>query len=116
MTEQMEQPRARRAVDSSNREARLAVAPTLEQFSAWRSVLATLSVRAERRSTQADRQAMLARCDAIEGEIAEARIGLLAELADAPQKVAGHSRVADVERALDAIEMELAKLRGKLST
>ena len=35
-------------------------------------------------------------------------------LIDAPQKVAGNSRVVDVEKAMDNLEMALAVLRGKL--
>lgn len=114
MSEQQDEPRARRAIDTSNREARQAVEPTVEQFHAWRSALAMLAVRAERRFRDADRQAMLERCAEIEGEIAGARSGLRAGLAEASEKVAGHSRVADVERALDGIEAAVRELRKKL--
>ena len=70
---------------------------------------------AERRFNEAERKAMLERCAAIEGELLMARTDLIEGLADAPQKVAGHSRVVDVERALDNIETAVEALRKRLS-
>ena len=70
---------------------------------------------AERRFTEADRKAMLERCAAIEGELMMVRTDLIVGLADAPQKVAGNSRVVDVERALDNIEAAVEALRQKLT-
>lgn len=110
-----ELPRKRRAMDTSNGDARRAIAETLAQFGAWRVDLATYAALAERRFSAADREKMLARCAAIEAELLAARTELIVGLAEAPQKVAGHSRVADVEKALDNIEQGVTALRAKLT-
>lgn len=111
--EMAEEP-VRRQTDTSNAEARGAIQATLAQFSAWRSDLARYAVQVERRLTEAERAAMLARCDEIERQLLEARTDLLIGLADAPQKVAGHSRVGDVEKALDGVAANVAQLRQRL--
>src|SRR5690606_36725665 len=84
-----------------------ALEPTLTQFNAWRSDLASFAVRAGRRAGEPERRAMLARCAAIEAELLAARTDLIIELAEAPRVIAGHSRLADVEKALDNIEATL---------
>ena len=104
----------RRRADQSNVRARAAVAATLERFDDWRRHLAIFEVSAERRSSPDERAAMLAHCARIERELASARTDLLLSLADAPRPVAGHSRVVDVEKALDSIELALARVRRKL--
>lgn len=93
---------------------REAIEPTLTQFGAWRSAVARMAVRAERLIGDRDRAAMLARCAAIEAELRAARTDLILELADAPRAVAGHSRVADVEKALDGLEAALRDVRRHL--
>lgn len=108
-----EQPR-RRVVDTSNREARRAIQGTLAQFEGWRLDLARFSAQAERPLSEPARKSMLERCAGIENELLDARTDLIISLAHTPRKVAGHSRVVDVERALDSIEMDIAKLRGRL--
>jgi hypothetical protein len=57
---------------------------------------------------------MLGRCDAIEAELLSVRTTLLLDLADAPQKIAGHGRVVDVEKALDGVEAQTGELRRLL--
>lgn len=109
-----EQPR-RRTMDTSNGDARRAVAATQAMFAAWRMDLAKFQGLVERRFTQPQRAAMLARCAEIEDELRAARTELIAGLMDAPQKVAGHSRVVDVERALDNIAAGVDELRRRLS-
>lgn len=111
---QLESSPHKRKMDTSNGDARRAVKETLAQFSSWRLDLARFAVLAERQSSTANRKAILARCAQIESELLEARTDLIIGLANAPRKVAGHSRVVDVERALDNIEMAVAKLRGQL--
>jgi uncharacterized protein YgbK (DUF1537 family) len=115
METDMLQQQPRRQADTSNVVVREALKPTLTQFTTWRSDLARLAVRAERRFTERDREAMLARCAAIAAELLAARTELLLELAEAPQRIAGHSRVADVENALDSIETALADVERRLS-
>jgi hypothetical protein len=105
----------RRVMDHSNADARRAIADTLERFGSWRLDLARFQGMAERRFTDAERRAMLERCTDIEDELTAARTDLLEGLADAPQNVAGHSRVVDVERALDNIADAVAALRRRLT-
>jgi hypothetical protein len=52
---------------------------------------------------------MAKECSLIATAIAEARTDLIIELAEAPAKVTGHSRVVDAERALDNVEAALAE-------
>jgi hypothetical protein len=92
-----------------------ALEPTLTLFNAWRSDVASMAVRADRHAGDRDRRAMLERCAAIEDEVLAARTDLILELGEAPQAIAGHSRVADVEKALDNIEMALKDLERRLS-
>lgn len=101
-------------MDTSNREARLAVHDSLARFNRWRLDLALYSARGDRAPTEAQRVEMLARCTAIQREILDARTDLVAGLADAPPRIAGHSRVVDVKRALDNIEGALDDVRDKL--
>jgi hypothetical protein len=93
---------------------REALEPTLAQFNGWRSDLASFAVRAQRHAGDRDRQKMLERCAAIEDELRTARTDILLELAEAPRTIAGHSRVADVEKALDSIETALRDVRRRL--
>lgn len=105
----------RRVMDTSNGDARRAVAETLAQFGPWRLDLAQFMAHVERGISSSDREKMLARCRAIEDELLAARTELIVSLAEAPQRVAGHSRVVDVERALDNIEASVTALRAKLT-
>jgi hypothetical protein len=111
--ENLAQPR-RRQSDQSGMLARQAIGHTLDQFSHWRSELASFAARVERRFNGTERETMLQRCASIEAEVLEARTDLLLELAEAPQNVRGHSRVTDVERALDGIETTLRDIQRKL--
>ena len=105
----------RRVMDTSNGDAKRAVAETLAQFGPWRVDLAQFMAHVERGISSADREKMLARCAAIEDELLAARTELIVGLAEAPRKVAGHSRVVDVEKALDNIEAGVKALRAKLT-
>jgi len=98
-----------------NNVVREALEPTLTHFNAWRADLASFAVKAERHAGDRERQAMLERCAAIEDELLAARTDLIFELAEAPRVIAGHSRVADVEKALDNIEAALKDIEHRLS-
>lgn len=100
--------------ENPNIAVREAIEPTLTHFNAWRSDLAKFAVRAERHNGDRDRRAMLERCVAIEAEVLDARTDLIIELAEAPRAIAGHSRVADVEKALDNIEATLKEIERRL--
>jgi hypothetical protein len=101
--------------ENPNTVVRDALGPTMAQFNGWRADLASFAVRADRHAADPDRRRMLERCAAIEQELLAARTDLIIELAEAPRAIAGHSRVADVEKALDNIEAALADLRRRLT-
>lgn len=98
-----------------NTVVREALEPTMSQFNHWRSDLASFAVRADRHAGDRDRRAMLERLAKIEAELRAARTDIIIELAEAPPVIAGHSRVADVEKALDNIETSLGEVRRRLS-
>ena len=106
--------RKRRVMDTSSGDARRAVAQIVSRFSPWRLDVARYTAHVERSITSAEREVIVARCEEIEAELLEARTELILGLADAPRKVAGHSRVVDVERALDNIEAGVRALRARL--
>jgi hypothetical protein len=107
-------PRKRRVVDTSNGDARRAIQATLDLFPGWRADLAAFDARVERNYTAADRELMLQRCRAIGDGVQAARVSLIESLMDAPPRVVGNSRIADVERALDDIEAAVRRLRKRL--
>ena len=92
------------------------MADVLARFTPWRLSIAQMRGRAEHhRGLSADECAeMLGHCASIERGIVEARTDLLLSLGDAPPKVAGHSHVVDVERALDNLEEGVSDVRRKL--
>ncbi len=108
--------KATRQTDRSAAVARAAIASTVHQFDAWWTDLAMFTVQVERSYSPQLRAAMLARCVAISRELQDARATMIVNLMDAPRKVVGHSRVADVEKALDGIEATLRRIRGRLET
>lgn len=57
---------------------------------------------------------MADKCGEIERQIAEVRTDIIVVLADTPRDIAGHSRVVDIEKALDNIETKLAGVRRQL--
>lgn len=107
-------PRGPRQRDTTNAEARLAVQGAVAQVGQWRNDLARFSARTARPCTPDDRRTILKRCARIEAELADVRAALLRDLEAAPQRVAGHSRVVDIERALDGIAGQTRALRQQL--
>ena len=103
-------------VDRSDQIARTALADALTYFPKWRDDVARFRLTTERDRGRLDRDQILARCDEIAREISEVRGDLILDLADAPQPVAGHSRVVDVEKALDNIETSLRDVRKRLES
>ena len=103
-----------RRMDTTGREARLAGAPPLGRFNTWRTGLATFAARIERRLTATERAAILARCSVIDEEVLQARTDLIFGLADAPKRVAGHSRVVDAEKALDSVHASIEQIKQRL--
>jgi hypothetical protein len=107
--------KSKRQTDTSNAEARRAIAASWSRFSPWRSDIAHFNARAERGASARERDEMLARCATIETELLAARTDLIVNLAGSPPRVAGHSRVVDVEKALDNIEQAVSELRQRLA-
>ncbi len=102
----------RRTIDRSDQVARAALADALTHFPRWRDDVARFAISADRKR---DPGPMLSRCEEIAREIAEVRLELILNLADAPQRVAGNSRVVDIERALDNIEAALRDVQARLT-
>ena len=66
-----------------------------------RTKVAIVSARTSRTHSSAERTELLAECDEVARACQDSRIELLDRLIDAPFKVVSHSRVADVEKAID---------------
>lgn len=104
----------RRVVVHDNRDAKLAISDVVSQFERWRYALTLMNAKLDRPHSDAERQMMTEQCALIRGELTEARTELILRLADAPRRVSGHSRVVDVERALDGVDAMLDDLDGRL--
>ena len=61
-----------------------------------------------------NRAALTDDCAAIRSEVLAARTDILLALADAPARIAGHSRVVDVERALDSVDVAVKAVEQRL--
>jgi hypothetical protein len=101
--------------DRSDQIARDALSEALTHFPKWRDDVARFSMTAAR-AKSTDRGSMLMRCQEIEREIADVRTDLIVNLAEAPQRVSGHSRVVDIEKALDNLERSLGAVRAQIET
>ena len=104
-----------RVVDHSNRDARLAVAEVAARCPPLRARLAVMAARAERSLNDAERSAFLDECTDIQKTVEGARTDLILALMDAPAKVAGHSRVLDIEKAIDNLEAAVSAVRACLT-
>lgn len=103
-----------RVVDQTNKLARISVADVIGKMTPWRRQLAQMHAAAARPMSKSDCERYLKTHSEIVAGVAEARTVLIASLMDAPPKIAGHSRVADVEKALDGVEAQLAQLQAQL--
>lgn len=108
-------PAPRRKIDKSNQLVRRALADSIEQIGRWRMDAALMQARAGRRLNDADRMALRRQCTNIEAGIMEIRTGLIVDLAEAPSRIKAHSRVVDVEKALDNLEATLGDLQRHLA-
>lgn len=115
MTMDMEAPRKKRAVDNSNGDARRAVADVVRRLEPMRAKVAIVSARTSRTHSSAERTELLAECDEVARACQDSRIELLDRLIDAPFKVVSHSRVADVEKAIDNLEAAVIAAKRQLS-
>jgi hypothetical protein len=88
------------------------LAATMERFPDWRQRCALMAAEAERPGNNAEQ--LTEGCAAIRAEVQDARTDILLALADTPPRLAGHSRVVDVERALDSVETAVAAVERRL--
>jgi len=105
-----------RKVDTSAREARLAVSEIAARLEPLRARIALINAKAERHFSTTERADLIAECDAIRAASAAARTDLISNLMEAPRKVAGHSRVVDIEKAIDSLEAAIDAAKVVLGT
>ena len=96
------------------RKARVAIADVAASLAALHNRAVFISARARHTGSVALHVQLLRECDDIEQAIRSARAELILRLMDATEKVAGHSRVVDVERSLDSLERALVDARKAL--
>jgi hypothetical protein len=94
---------------------RLAVADLMPKLDPVQARLAFIAAKAGRVRRDTDRQTLDAECREIEAVVGEIRTELILRLMEAPPQIAGHSRVLDIEKALDSIERSLRQTRRVLS-
>lgn len=99
--------RPKRKVDTSGREARQAVAQIAARLQPLRDRIALIAAMAPRPLSNSERAGLAAECDAISAAATAARTELISNLMEAPRKVAGHSRVVDIEKAIDSLEVAI---------
>lgn len=107
----MDDERKHRVVSHDARDVRAAISSTLERFAEWREQFAVMDARVTRTLTTDERASMVERCTNIERGIQSARVDMLQKLMHAPSSVAGHSKVADVEKALDNLSSAVFALK-----
>jgi hypothetical protein len=88
------------------------LAETVARFPAWRQRSAFMAAAAARPTGDTTR--LTRDCAEIHAEVLAARTHILAELADTPPELAGHSRVVDVERALDSVDAAVTEVERRL--
>lgn len=108
--------RPRRKVDTSGREACLAVSEIAARLEPLRARIALISAKARRPLSNGERADLVAECDASSSAVTAARADLISNLMEAPRKVAGHSRVVDVEKAIDSLEAAIDAAKVVLGT
>ncbi len=105
----------RRTLNHDLRDAQNALSEVMVRFRRWQDAVAMLSILS-RQATPDRLDTMRAECADLTAEIQKARTDLLLALPKRPRQSPGHSRVVDVERALDGIENNLAGIRRQLQT
>lgn len=91
-----------------------AIADIVGRFAAWRYALTLMAAKLARPHSGDEWHTMREQCRNIRRQLTEAHTDLLVSLAEAPAAVSGHSRVVDVERALDGIEAMLDGIERSL--
>ena len=99
---------------AATRQARSAVADVAARLSALHGRAQFIAASALYAHSTPSHAKLFAECDEIEKAIGDARTQLIVNLMDAPPKVAGHSRVIDVEKSIDSLERALSEARRAL--
>jgi len=97
---------------AASKAVRLAVADVMSKLEPLQARVAFLAAKGGRVRGAVDRKAMEAECQEIEAVVGEVRTELILRLMDAPPLIAGHSRILDIEKALDSIERSVKQTRG----
>jgi len=110
-------PQRRRAAPSgeSGRQAKRAVSDIIDRFGPWRASVARMLVQSDRMCSAAERVSLEKECEQLETAVRIARLEVLDRLIEAPHKVVSDSRIVDVERGLDSLELSLANCRARLA-
>src|SRR3569832_852035 len=97
-------PRPRQAGSGPKKKTDVTIllAETMARFPEWRQRCSFMAAAAERPGI--DLAPLSEGCKRIRAEVHQARTDILLALADTPARLAGHSRVVDVERALDSVD------------
>jgi hypothetical protein len=109
-----ELPRRRRVLDRSNAHARKAVVDVGKNLGPLRARTAVIAARADRALSLSEREQLVDECRSIAAAFQASRVELLMNLMDAPRKVTGNSRVVDIERAIDSLELAVAQVLRRL--
>ena len=88
------------------------LAQTMARFPDWRQRCAFMAAAAERPGS--DPAPLAEACEVIRSEVLDARTDILLALLDQPARLAGHSRVVDVERALDSVDTAVRAVELRL--
>lgn len=103
-------PRTVSVAVADGREARAAISDVVDRLEPLRNRAIFIGAKV-RHATRQERPKLAEECRRIELAIGDARTELIIRLMDAPPSVAGHSRVLDVEKAIDSLERSLEDVR-----
>lgn len=109
-----QQSQKKRVTDKTNAEARRAVIEIGRRLGPMRERIAMIDAHAQRGVSDPLRGNLIDECLEITESFREARVDLLCNLIDAPARVTSHSRVADLEKAIDNLESAVAGAKAKL--
>src|SRR3569623_844689 len=105
-------PRQPSSGHKDRRDVTAILAMTMGRFPDWRQRCALMAAGADRPGNDAAQ--LTEGCAAIRAEVLGARTDILLALADSPAQLSGHSRVVDVERALDSVDTAVKAVELRL--
>jgi hypothetical protein len=111
---EIDQPRRKRKVDHTSREARLAVAPTVARCGQWQAKAACLLAIAERATFESQRLEIAAEVAALRTQIADERAILFDRIGALSERAASHGHTVDARRALTRMDDRLDEIERYL--